>query len=425
VVRPVDQSDFERLKVSGRGVVARGLGRSYGDAAQVSGGTVVDMTSLRGVECFDPATGTVTALSGTSLGEILDQIVPRGWFLPVTPGTRHVTVGGAVAADVHGKNHHRDGSFGDYVEELRLLTPEGVIDVSPGDAAFSATVGGMGLTGAILRATFRLHPIETAWMQVDTIRGDDIEAVMTLLLEADRRRRYSVAWLDLTRAGRGRGVVMAADHVLPHELPARAQARPLARRSLPAPAMPRLPGRGLVNAITVNTFNRLWMARAPTGEYDRLERLDSYFYPLDAVESWNRIYGTRGFLQYQFVVPPLETDTLVAVARIVSDAAPVSLGVLKQMGRDGAGLLSFPMEGWTLSLDIPLRDGKLGRILDRCDQLVGDAGGRVYLAKDSRLLAGAVGDMYRSLMEWQEIRSRLDPRGEFRSDLSERLGLVG
>ncbi|MGH8915377.1 MAG: FAD-binding protein [Acidimicrobiia bacterium] len=424
VVRPADPLLLERLSISGRGVVARGLGRSYGDAAQLSGGTVIDMTALRGVEGFDPATGSVTALAGTSLGEILEQTVPRGWFLPVTPGTRHVTVGGAVAADVHGKNHHRDGSFGSYIEELRLVTPEGVVDVMPGDPAFPVTVGGMGLTGVIAKARFRLKPIETPWMQVDTLRGDDIETVMGLLHDMDLRRQYTVAWLDLTRAGRGRGIVLAADHTLSGDLPAHLQAKPLARRSMPTPVMPRLPGPGLVNAVTVGAFNRMWLARAPARELERLERLDSFFFPLDRVESWNRIYGNRGFLQYQFVVPPQEATVLVTVARIISAAAPVSLAVMKRMGRSSGGMLSFPTEGWTLSLDMPLGDSRLGRALDRCDRLVAEAGGRVYLAKDSRLLADAVRDMYPSLTGWREARARLDPMGELRSDLSDRLGLV-
>lgn len=426
MLRPSHSGQLTGLEASPRGLLARGLGRSYGDAAQVSGGTVIDTTSLSGVVDFDPSAGVITALAGTSLGDLLAVTVPAGWFLPVTPGTRHVTLGGAIAADVHGKNHHRDGSFGSYVDSFQLLTSTGeTLDATPGDAAFEATVGGMGLTGIILRATIRLSPITSTWMEVQTLRAGDIETVMGALAETDLRHRYSVAWLDLTRRSHGRGVVLAGDHAGREQLPPPQRDRPLVYRTRWGIPAPRVPGPGLVNEATVLAFNRLWYARAESNESARLEPLDRFFYPLDRLHSWNRLYGARGFLQYQFVVPPDSGKALVAVTEILArSGVPISLAVLKRMGHGSGGLLSFSMDGWTLALDMPLVGAELGVLLDRCDDIVSECGGRVYLAKDSRLRADPARLMYGRLDEWREIQARLDSRGLMRSDLATRLSLL-
>lgn len=426
VFRPSHSDQLGGLKASPRGLLARGLGRSYGDAAQLSGGTVVQTDNLSGILEFDSRVGRITALAGSSLGELLAVTIPAGWFLPVTPGTRHVTLGGSIAADVHGKNHHRDGSFGSYVEGFRLLTSMGErLEVTPSDDAFLATVGGMGLTGVILQATLRLTPIASTWMLVDTLRAEDIETVMGALAETDRRHRYSVAWLDLTGRSRGRGVVMAGDHAGREQLPPPQRQRPLAYRprwGIPAPPFP---GSGLVNEATVWAFNRLWYARAESNESARLEALDRFFYPLDRLHGWNRLYGARGFLQYQFVVPHDSGKILMMVAETLAQSgAPISLAVLKRMGHGSGGLLSFPMEGWTLAIDMPLVGPELGGLLDRCDQMVSECGGRVYLAKDSRLRPEAARRMYGHLDEWREIQARLDDRGLMRSDLANRLSLL-
>jgi decaprenylphospho-beta-D-ribofuranose 2-oxidase len=421
VVSPTRTSDLVSLAGSNRGHIARGLGRSYGDAAQLAGGTVVDMTSLTGV-WLDAETGRVTATAGTSLGRVLDIAVPNGWFLPVTPGTRHVTVGGAIAADVHGKNHHHSGSFGQYVDSFDLINGSGeLVCAEPGSAPFRATVGGMGLTGTITRATFRLIPIETPWMLVDTTKADDFESVMDLLSRADARYSYSVAWIDLTRSGRGRGVVSSGEHAGHGVIGARG---PRNRSGVTLTAPPWMPR--VVTRPSVRMFNELWYLRSPRRELERLEQIDSFFYPLDAISDWNRLYGRRGFLQYQFVVPNGEEKTLSAVAEeLARTATPVALAVLKRLGTSPRGHLSFPLPGWTLAADLPLGDPALAQVLDSCDRLVAGAGGRVYLAKDSRLRAEVVPGMYPDLDEWQAIRAQLDPQNRIRSNLARRLELVG
>ncbi|MFL5738398.1 MAG: FAD-binding protein [Actinomycetota bacterium] len=407
-----------------RGALARGLGRSYGDVAQNAGGVVLDMTACRGIERLDEHAGTLTALAGTSFDEILRAIVPRGWFVPVTPGTRSVTLGGAIANDVHGKNHHVEGSIGEHMVSLDLLSPADADarTVTPQDAAFSATVGGMGLTGVIVRATTRLHPIETSSMRVDTDRARDLDELMGLMAAGDERVRYSVAWIDGLARGKhlGRGVLTRGDHAIREEVPSRGD--PLAyrpRRVLAVP--PSMPG--VVSTTAIRAFNEAWFRHAPTKERGRIQPLTPFFHPLDAVANWNRLYGRDGLLQYQFVVPFGSEDVVRVAIELLSGAGAASfLAVLKRFG-PGRGGMSFPIEGWTLALDLPAGQRGLRRLLDRIDRIVADAGGRVYLAKDSRLHPALVREMYPELGNWGEQRGRLDPAGVLHSDLDRRLEL--
>lgn len=422
VMEPGTTTELAGILAPGRTLIPRGLGRSYGDAAQLAGGTVVDMTGITGV-WLDAETGMVTTGAGTSLGRLIDTVLPSGWFLPVTPGTRHVTVGGAIAADVHGKNHHRHGSFSQHVSSLEMVTGDGdTLVATPGDDAFSATVGGMGLTGLITRATFQLIPVESAWMRVDTFKGTDLDAVMQILAMADEHYTYSVAWVDLTEPGRGRGVVTAAEHAR-HDEARDEHSLPSGPTAAPSPPtwLPRV-----VTQRTVGAFNKAWFWKAPSSETGRLEPLESYFYPLDRIPHWNRLYGSRGFLQYQLVVPDGAEDTLTRVAAALTHTdTPVALAVLKRMGPSRRGLLSFPMPGWTLAVDMPLGDPQLASLLDEWDRIIASCGGRVYFAKDSRLKANVGQAMYPDLERWRALRSRLDPEGHFSSDLSRRLALCG
>lgn len=407
-----------------RGILARGLGRAYGDAAQNSGGLVLDMTSLDGAPGV-VEDGVVEAPAGTSLGELLGQLLPIGLFPQVVPGTRHVTVGGAIAADIHGKNHHQDGSFCDHVESFVLLTPAGErVVAKPGDDAFEATAGGMGLTGVIASARLRVQPVETALMRVDTERARDLDDLLSRLRATDANHRYSVAWIDCLARGRslGRAVLMRGDHARRDDLPASRRNSPLVPPRAALLAAPPWVPRGLLNRATVRAFNEAYFRRAPVAEHGRVQPLHSFFFPLDAIRDWNRLYGSGGFVQYQCLVPFGAEETLRTLLERLSDAGvPSFLAVLKAMG-DGRELLSFPGPGWTLALDIPVLPW-LARLLDELDELVAAATGRIYLAKDSRVRPDLLRAMYPELPRWEEIRARLDPGCVMRSDLARRLAI--
>ncbi|MEE1758968.1 FAD-binding oxidoreductase [Streptomyces sp. SP18BB07] len=471
-----------------RGGIARGLGRAYGDAAQNAGGAVLDMTGLDRVHAIDADGGTVLCDAGVSLHRLMEVLLPLGWFVPVTPGTRQVTVGGAIAADIHGKNHHVSGSFARHVLSLDLLTADGEIrTVVPGTPLFDATAGGMGLTGVILTATVRLLPVETSWMCVDTERARDLDDLLARLTATDRYYRYSVAWIDLLARGAatGRAVLTRGDHApldalealrhrneprppgagspwgpsseswwassagapwrastrarggrspfgdafpstFPFTFPFRRDvlASPLEFRTPSLPAAPSFVPDGLLGRTAMGLFNELWYRRAPRARTDELQRLSTFFHPLDGVPHWNRIYGRSGFVQYQFVVGHGREEALRRiVARISARRCPSFLAVLKRFGEGDPGWLSFPMPGWTLALDIPASMPGLGAFLDSLDEEVAAASGRVYLAKDARLRPELLASMYPRLPEFRALRQELDPGGVFVSDLARRLGL--
>jgi decaprenylphospho-beta-D-ribofuranose 2-oxidase len=414
-----------------RGGIARGLGRSYGDPAQNAGGHVIMLSPPHDAVHVDDAAGTVTVSAGVSIDDLLAIIVPRGWFVPVTPGTRFVTIGGAIASDIHGKNHHRDGSFGNHVVSLRMMLADTtVVEVGPAldPDLFWATVGGMGLTGVILEATFRLIPIETSLMSVETRRIDSLDEIMTRMSESDAHFRYSVAWIDLLARGRhlGRGVLTNGEHAVSSELGPKQASAPLAyagRQLVDVP--PIVPSAGVINRLSVTAFNEMWYRKAPSSREGELQSIAAYFHPLDLVGDWNRVYGSGGFLQYQFVVPfGAETTLRTVIERISAARLPIFLTVLKRFGPGNPGPLSFPMGGWTLAIDVSARHGGLSTLLAGLDRLVLDAGGRHYLAKDFHTTPDAVRRGYPRLDEWLAVRRRVDPSGVWESDLSRRLGLT-
>ena len=411
-------------------LIPRGLGRAYGNAAQCEGGRVLDLSRFDRIT-LDAASGVVTAGSGVSLDQLLRVVVPAGFFIPVTPGTRNVTVGGAIAADVHGKNHHGEGSFASHVTRLRLVDGDGQLrELDPSDPAsassFWATAGGMGLTGVILDATIRLIPISSSLISVDTDRHGDLDSLMAAMVEGDGRYRYSVAWVDSLNPA-GRGVLTRGDHATLEQL--RSERADLADDPLAydpralASAPPFLPG-GLLNTWTVRAFNEAWFRKAPRHRVGELQAIGPYFHPLDGVGDWNRIYGPAGFLQYQFVVPDqaahLVPRTLEALRRV---GAPSFLTVLKRFGPSNPGPLSFPMPGWTLAADVPAAVPGLLQALEALDREVAEAGGRLYLAKDSRQSAEMLQRSYPGLEDWRQRRALLDPRRVFSSDLARRVNL--
>ncbi|MCP9771580.1 FAD-binding oxidoreductase [Synechococcus sp. Tobar12-5m-g] len=433
VWRPASLEQLQQLVYQARqgSLIARGLGRSYGDAAQCAEGNVIDLGGFDRIE-LDPVQGTVTAGGGVSLASVLRVIVPAGFFLPVTPGTRNVTVGGAIAADVHGKNHHVEGSFASHVRQLQLVDGNGEMRTLQPDGeaeaadAFWATAGGMGLTGAITEATFTLLPIRTSLISVDTDRHGTLDSLMAAMVEGDARYRYSVAWVDSLHP-RGRGVLTRGDHTSLEQLQEQASAQmadPLAydpRALASAPAF--LPG-GLLNTWTVRAFNETWFRKAPAHRIGELQAIGPFFHPLDGVADWNRIYGPAGFLQYQFAVPDEAAELVPRVLEALRGiGAPSFLTVLKRFGSANAGPLSFPGPGWTLAADVPAAVPGLFELLDRLDEQVAASGGRLYLAKDSRQSAAMFQRSYPGLDDWRRQRTRLDPRSVFSSDLARRIGL--
>lgn len=424
-----DDADLSDVVVDadGRGVLARGLGRSYGDAAQNAGGVVVEMTSRNRVLSVDTDTALVSLEAGVSLDQLMRLLLPMGLFVPVSPGTRQVTIGGAIAADIHGKNHHVDGSFGRHVVALDLLCADGTIrTLTPQSPLFWATVGGMGLTGVVLRATVRMKKVESAYCLVDTERCSDLDDLMQRMAEGDHRYTYSVAWIDCLARGSslGRSVLTRGWSAKFDQLPARLRDHALDFRPKQLAVAPAIFPSGLLNRASVAAFNEAWYRKAPQERRGEVQGIGAFFHPLDGVAQWNRIYGPKGFLQYQFVVPFGAEETLRRCIQMLSDTGQASfLAILKRFGEPSPGYLSFPTPGWALALDVPIGAAILGGLLDRLDQEVLAAGGREYLAKDSRLPASAISRMYPRLDEWRDVRRAADPNGVFTSDLARRLGL--
>ncbi|MDE5442124.1 FAD-binding protein [Bradyrhizobium sp. CSA207] len=423
VLRPRSFDAVGEAVAAASGSVARGNGRAYGDAG-IGARRTIAMTGFDRVRSFDPATGYIRLEAGMLLSDLIDTFGPRGFLPFVVPGTRFVSVGGAIAADVHGKNHHCEGGFGRYVGSILLRTGQGeTIEASRAENAdaFFATIGGMGLTGVILEATIRLRPVETGWIRERVISAVDLDAAMRAL-DAGDSATYSVAWIDCAAAGGnlGRSLIYLGEHAGADEVAGGAERFPVGKD--PGLAMPiDLPSMTL-NRYSIRAFNELYYrmgARRAGGSH--VVSLFPYFFPLDSIGGWNRIYGKRGFLQHQCVIPEQSArDVLGEILARVSKRGDASfLAVLKKLGY-GDGILSFPLPGYTLALDFPLR-GDILNFLDEIDRLVVAAGGRLYLAKDARQSRATFEAGYPALQRFNAIRKSLDPAGNIRSKLSQRL----
>jgi decaprenylphospho-beta-D-ribofuranose 2-oxidase len=432
VVTPTSRDDVLAAiaagSATGRGILARGLGRSYGDPAQNSGGVVIDMRGLDRIHEINDDDATVTVDAGVSLDTLMRRLLPHGLWLPVLPGTRQVTVGGAIGSDIHGKAHHVEGSFANHVlsldlacadGEIRKLTPDG-----PDSELFWATTGGMGLTGIVLGATLHLNRVETAYFVVDTEQIDNLADLMARQSVGDEDYVESVSWFDAVTTGRhlGRGILTRANHALIADLPAKRRGDPLKFDAPQLLTVPDMFPPGLLNRVTAKVFSELWYRKSPT-RAGVVQNITRFLHPLDIAGEWNRLYGPRGFLQYQFVVPFGAADVITTAVETIARSGHVSaLNVLKRFGAGNRAPLSFPTPGWTLCVDFPVRQG-LHELCERLDELVLGAGGRLYLAKESRTTGDALQRMYPRIDEWRKVRAAVDPAGLFCSDMARRLSL--
>ena len=423
IIQPKTIEEVQNLirSSSTHSLISRGLGRSYGDAAQLKNCAVIDLESFQKFQLFINK-GQVRVGAGISFAKLLEKIVPAGFFLPVAPGTKNITVGGAVASDVHGKNHHIDGSFGDHVIEILLIDGYGEIQKlsrSSNPKLFWATIGGMGLTGVIIDVTFSLIPINTHLIKVDTIKFNEIDKLMDYMITADKEYKYSVAWID-SLSIKGRGILTCGDHLDLSEN--KISEEELFYKNKQLAKAPSFIPNGILNKFTVRAFNEAWYRKSPKLKKNETQTINQYFYPLDGIDNWNNIYGSQGFIQYQFVVP----DNSAPLIKIVLDnlrknSAPSFLTVLKRFSNSNLAPLSFPKRGWTLAIDIPANIQGIYKTLDDLDEIVASSNGRIYLSKDSRMNSHIFKSTYLGYKEWKEVKNNADPKNIFYSDLARRL----
>lgn len=419
-----------------RGVIARGMGRSYGDPAQNAGGLVIDMQRFNKIHSIDPDNALVVVDGGVTLDQLMKAALPYGLWVPVLPGTRQVTIGGAIGPDIHGKNHHSAGSFGNHVVSMDLLVasgkiltlkPEGSED-DPDGELFWATVGGMGLTGIIVHATIRMTKTETAFFIADGDLTSNFDETIEFHADgSETNYTYSSAWFDaispepkLGRAAISRGSLATLDQL--KELAPKLAKDPLKFSAPQLVTVPDIFPNFTMNKLTMKAVGQAWWLKS--GEYrDQVQNLTQFYQPLDLIGEWNRGYGSRGFLQYQFVVPREATSELKSIVRSIQASGHYSaLNVFKLFGEGNRAPLSFPMPGWNICVDFPIKPG-LGHFLDELDKRVLDFGGRLYLAKESRTSAEKFHQMYPQMQSWLDTRNQIDPTGVFASDMSRRLEL--
>jgi decaprenylphospho-beta-D-ribofuranose 2-oxidase len=405
--------------------IPRGNGRCYGDASL--GGNTICTVKFDKILFFDTAAGIFECESGITLDQVLEVIVPKGWFLPVTPGTKFITIGGAVASDVHGKNHHIDGCFSHHLVDMDLLLADGSLvscDAVTHPDLFEATCGGMGLTGVITRVKFRLKKIETSYIRQKQVKAANLDEVL-LLFDQYKDYTYSVAWIDCLKKGKafGRSILILGEHAEKNDLNEKGGAQPLrlpAKKQIVFPFS--LPS-WVLNTFTVKAFNFLFYRKNLRKVIDNVVSYEPFFYPLDAILHWNRGYGKKGFIQYQFVVPMASKQGLIEILQRISDKGMGSfLAVLKVFGKQES-VIGFPMEGYTLALDFPIRKG-LFEFLDELDLIVLRYGGRLYMSKDARMKPAVLQAGYERLPEFLSIVKKYNPDGKIHSIQSDRLLLT-
>ncbi|MDT5282775.1 MAG: decaprenylphospho-beta-D-ribofuranose 2-oxidase [Mycobacterium sp.] len=417
-------------QVEGRGVIARGLGRSYGDNAQNGGGLVIDMTPLSRIHSIDADTHMVDLDAGVSLDALMKAALPFGLWVPVLPGTRQVTIGGAIACDIHGKNHHSAGSFGDHVRSMDLVTADGEIRRltldGPESELFWATVGGNGLTGIILRVVLEMTPTETAYFINDGDNTSTLDETVAFHSDgSEANYTYSSAWFDAISPPPklGRAAITRGRLALRDELPKKLAKNPLKFDAPQLMTVPDVFPNGLMNKLTLSTIGELYYRRG--GHYrGKVQNLTQFYHPLDLLGEWNRGYGPAGFAQYQFLVPLSAVEEFKQIIRDIQASGHYSaLNVFKLFGPGNQAPLSFPMAGWNVAMDFPMKPG-INELLNELDRRVLEFGGRLYTAKDSRMTAETFHAMYPRIDEWIAVRRKVDPNGVFASDMARRLELL-
>ena len=419
-----DSEQIESLDIK-RGAIPRGFGRSYGDSASNSGGTTIQTELLKKIS-IDPISGIAILGAGVSISELELESLEKGLFPYVVPGTSKVSIGGAIASDIHGKSHHKVGSFSEHLLEVKIVTSDGKLQVlTPSGKTsrlFWATVGGMGMTGIIVEATIQLRKVDSNLLEVKEVRVQDLEELLSRLSEFDEKYLYTVAWIDLSGRYRGRGVVSGANHLSNegHRLKKR-HPKSSKTAKLKEYSLPRVFHFGLINRLSIRIFNSIWYHKPLAKEFQEIR---AYMHPLDGVANWNLVYGGNGFLQYQFVIPFEQKEILARVLEILRIAKFSSLlTVLKSFGVGSNGLLSFPMKGWTLAIDLPLGNKNLSGVIRDLDQIIVGAGGRVYLSKDSCTSSTLIPLMYPRIEEWKRVKQEFDPLNLWQSDQGRRLDL--
>ncbi|MCA1902640.1 MAG: FAD-binding oxidoreductase [Candidatus Hydrogenedens sp.] len=408
-------------------ILARGLGRSYGDTAMNEGGAIMNMLRLNRFLSWQEEEGILECEAGVSLREILDVFLPRGWMPHVCPGTKFVTVGGAIANDIHGKNHHEEGSFGNHVISFELLSADGnILQCSRTENAdlFWATIGGIGLTGIIRTAKIRLKKVKTAYFHVDYYQAKNLDDLLDKMKEYDKKYPYTVAWLDCLaqKENMGRGVLMGGKIAEVEDLPPRWRNSPLIQKKKMDITVPWDAPTWILSQRTVGIFNS-WYYDLNKTRYE-IVPLEKFFFPLDRILEWNRMYGKTGFIQYQVVFPGDEVKGLkVLLEQLVSSQRSSFMTVLKRFGAGNEGLLSFPTEGYTLALDIPNHAG-LACFVEDLNCITLRYGGRLYLAKDQLMNESMFKETYPRWEEFTKIKEKIDPNIHYSSTMARRLGIV-
>lgn len=426
VARPADVSAIIECLNEGP-IIPRGLGRSYGDSSLNDKGLVSESVLMNKFLSFDETTGIVRCEAGVTYKDLLETFVLRGWFPPVTPGTKHVTMGGAIASDVHGKNHHKAGSISNYLNWFKILTASGEIlecTRQQNSDLFWATVGGMGLTGFILECEIQLKKITSPYIYNKAIKLKNLDELFEKIEEYDEGYHYSVAWIDVVASGSsyGRSVLLLGNSADINELPENLKKKSEKKYVEKKIAVPfEIPFNAL-NKLTVSLFNAgIYMTSKNREDF---QHYDKYFYPLDFVLDWNHIYSKNGLIQYQLNVPEEKGKDAIdeVLKKVVAFGGGSFLAVIKKMG-DQEGILSFPFKGYTLSMDFPVRKGAV-EMCHELDKIVLDYGGRTYLTKDSVLTEDTFKKMYDGLWQkWMDIKHKYDPENKFTSNQARRIGL--